>query len=98
MAETPKDSVLLSLAKEGYSGSYGVLLLVAVLMGTNPDELRPESDAERDEWSGHLQGLRSALTCVAIHEAKLEPGDAAAVVQRHIEDAAQVMGRSRGSR
>ncbi|ACU75717.1 hypothetical protein Caci_6879 [Catenulispora acidiphila DSM 44928] len=98
MTDTPKRTVLRLLSKEGFSESYGILLVMSVLVGTDPDSLRPETDAERHEWRGHLQGLRAALSCLAMHEAKLAPDAAAAAVQKHIEDAAQVMRGSGGSR
>jgi len=98
MAETPKSTVLRLLSKEGFSESYGALLVMAVLVGADPDGLQPETDAERHEWRGHLQGLRAALACLAMYEAKLAPDMAAAAVQKHIEDAAQVMRGCGGSR
>jgi hypothetical protein len=98
MAETPKSTVLRLLSKDGFSESYGALLFMAVLVGTDADALRPETDAERHEWRGHLQGLRAALACLAMHEVKLAPEAAAAAVQKHIEDAFQVVRGSGGSR
>jgi hypothetical protein len=71
---------------------------MAVQVGADPDGLRPETDAERFEWRGHLQGLRAALTCLAMYEAGLGPAEAAAAVQRHIEDGARLMSGSGGSR
>jgi hypothetical protein len=98
MAETPRSTVLRLLAREGYSGSYGTLLVMAVLIGADPDGLTPETDAERFEWWGHLQGLRAALVCLAMYEANLSPLQAAVAVQRHIEDGARIMSDSGGSK
>jgi len=92
MAETAKSAVLRLLAQEGYSGSYGTLLVLALQVGADPDGLTPESDAELFEWRGHLRGLRAALTCVAMYEAKLGPAEAVVVVQRHLEAGAELFG------
>ena len=95
MTDTAKSVLLSRLADEGFSGSYGALLFMTVLIGTDAETLEPESDEERHEWRGHLYGLRSALVCVAMHEAGIGPEAAAGIVQRHIEDAAWDLGRDR---
>lgn len=92
MTDTAKSVVLRALADEGFSGSYGALLVMTVLVGTDAETLEPENDEERHEWRGHLHGLRSALVCVAMNEAELGPEEAALVVQGHIAYAARVLG------
>ncbi|MFL6110904.1 MAG: hypothetical protein ACJ786_06080 [Catenulispora sp.] len=98
MTDTAKSVILSRLADEGFSGSYGALLFMTVLVGTDAETLEPESEEERHEWRGHLYGLRSALVCVVMHEAGVGPEDAAGIVRRQLEEAAWDLGRNRPDR
>ena len=80
MIETDKPTLLRRLADDGFSEGYGSLLFLTALVGTDAEALDPETDEERSEWRGHLRGLRSALVCLAMHDTKLSPAVAAAVV------------------
>lgn len=91
MAEGVKAAVLKRLADQGFTSSYGSLLFLAVLVGTDPDQLAPENDEERFEWRGHIKGLQSALHCVVMHERQLEPELAGMVVMTHVEEAATLI-------
>jgi hypothetical protein len=87
-AGAAKSALLRRLEGDGFSEGYGSLLFLATLLGTDAEDLRPKNDEERFEWRGHLRGLRAALACLAIHDASLTPGEAAAVVEEHLAEAA----------
>jgi hypothetical protein len=87
MAEKAKDRILKRVVEEGHTDSYGTLLYTAAVMGFDAMELGPESSFELTTWTGHFEGLRSSLLCLAMYERKLGPEKAAEVVNQHIEDA-----------
>ncbi|MEY9895749.1 hypothetical protein ABIA35_008088 [Catenulispora sp. MAP12-49] len=87
MAKSTKDRILKRVLEEGHTDSYGTLLYTAAVMGSDAIELGPDSSVELTTWSGHLEGLRSALLCLAMYERKFGPEKAAEVVNKHIEDA-----------
>ncbi|MEY9932585.1 hypothetical protein ABH926_007236 [Catenulispora sp. GP43] len=87
MTESAKDRILNRVIEEGHTDSYGILLYTAAAVGFDPMALSPDSSVELTTWSGHLDGLRASLLCLAMHERKLGPEKAAEVVNKHIEDA-----------
>jgi hypothetical protein len=87
MAESTKDRILKRVVEEGHTDSYGTLLYTAAVMGFDAMALGPNSSIELTTWSGHLEGLRSSLLCLAMYERRLGPEKAAEVVNQHIEDA-----------
>lgn len=87
MADGRKTTILKRVMEEGYTDSYGTLLHLTAVMGSDPKALEPNSDEELAEWRGHLNGLRAALLAVAMHEHKLKPRAAALVVERHLLEA-----------
>lgn len=94
MAEGVKETVLARAADQGFSSSYGALLYLAVLIGTDPEQLDPKGDEERFEWRGHIKGLQAALLCIAMHEHGLDPDLAGMVVMTHVEEAMATISRS----
>ncbi|MBS2546920.1 hypothetical protein KGQ19_08555 [Catenulispora sp. NL8] len=87
MAESAKDRILKRVNEEGHTDSYGTLLYLAAVMGFDPTALGPESSVELTVWSGHFDGLRASLLCLAMYERGIEPKKAAEVVNQHIADA-----------
>ena len=87
MAESAKDKILKRVIEEGHTGSYGTLLYMAAVMGFDPRTLGPISRLELTIWNGHFAGVRASLLCLARYERKLEPENAAKVVNQHLEDA-----------
>lgn len=87
MAQSGRTATLHRVMEEGYTDSYGALLYLTAVMGSDADALAPASAGEENEWRGHLKGLRAALLCLAMHERRAEPEEVALVVGRHIEDA-----------
>lgn len=87
MAERAKDRILNRVNEEGHTDSYGTLLYLAAVMGFDPMALGPKSSAELTAWTGHFEGLRSSLLCLAMYERNIEPEKAAEVVDQHIADA-----------
>lgn len=87
MAESAKDRILKRVVEEGHTDSYCALLYTAAVMGSDPKALGPASSSEFTRWSGHLDGLRSALLCLAMYERRLGPEEAAEVVDLHFLDA-----------
>lgn len=94
MAEGAKAVVLERLADQGFSNSYGSLLFLAALVGTDTEQLDPKSDEERFEWRGHVKGLQSALLCVAMYEHGLDPELAGLVVMTHVDEAMAIISMS----
>lgn len=86
-ADDPKVGILKRLAEQGHSFGYGEVLILTARLGTDVEPLEPETDEERHEWRGHLQGLRSALHCLVMHERKVGPESAAFIVNGHISEA-----------
>lgn len=97
MVQRVKASILNRVMEEGYTESYGALVYLAAVIGTDAETLRPKDIEERLVWSGHLGGLRAALLCLAMHEFRIGPEAAASVVSRHIQDAADELGRASGA-
>ncbi|WP_194906246.1 hypothetical protein [Catenulispora rubra] len=95
--ESAKASILSRVMQEGHTDSYGVLLHLVAVMGREPKALNPRTEKELAEWSGHFRGLKAALLCLVMHEQKVEPGPAAVVVCRHIEDASDELDRRSGT-
>jgi membrane associated rhomboid family serine protease len=87
MAGNAKDMILKRVREEGHTDSYGMLLYMVAVMGFDPMTLGPHSPVELTSWSGHLDGLRASLLCLAMYERKLGPEGAAEVVDTHIMDA-----------
>ena len=87
MAEHAKDKILRRVNEEGHTDSYGTLLYLAAVMGFDPMALGPDNSVELTAWSGHLDGLRSSLLCLAMYERRIGPEMAAKVVNQHILDA-----------
>lgn len=87
MAEHAKNKILKRVNEEGHTDSYGTLLYLAAVMGSDPEALGPASPLEFTRWSGHLDGLRSSLLCLAMYERRLGPEEAAEVVDLHFLDA-----------
>jgi hypothetical protein len=88
MAENAKDKIFKRVGEEGHTDSYATLLYLAAVMGSDPIALGPENSAELTSWSGHLDGLRSSLFCLAMYERQIGPAKAAEVVDQQILDAA----------
>ena len=86
MAESGKAATLGRVLEEGYTDSYGTLLHLTAVMGSDPKGLRSTNE-ELIEWRGHFNGLKAALLCLAMHEQQIAPKEAALAVSRHIEDA-----------
>lgn len=87
MAEHAKDKIFKRVNEEGHTDSYGTLLYLAAVMDCDPMALSPDSALELATWSGHLDGLRSSLLCLAMYERRIGPEKAAEVVDQHILDA-----------
>jgi hypothetical protein len=87
MSDRAKMATLNRVTKEGYTDSYGTLLCLTAVMGSDPDALGPMGAEERAEWRGHFKGLRAALLSLAMHERRLDPEAAVQVVGQHLEDA-----------
>lgn len=87
MADHAKDKILKRVNEEGHTDSYGTLLYLAAVMGFDPMALGPDSSLELASWSGHLDGLRSSLLCLAMYERQIGPEKAAEIVDQHILDA-----------
>ena len=87
MAEHAKDKILKRVNQEGHTDSYGTLLYFAAVMGFDATALGPDSTLELNTWSGHLDGLRSSLLCLAMYERQIEPEKAAQVVNQHLLEA-----------
>jgi hypothetical protein len=87
MAESAKDRILKRVVAEGHTDSYSLLLYTAAVMGSDAVALGPDSFVELTTWSGHIEGLRSSLLCLAMYERRLGPEKAAEVVDQHIQDA-----------
>ncbi|OLE21184.1 MAG: hypothetical protein AUG49_22680 [Catenulispora sp. 13_1_20CM_3_70_7] len=87
MADSKKTATLKRVMAEGHTGSYGTLLHLTAVMGSDPEKLEPESIRERIEWCGHFKGLKAALLCLAMYERKLDPNSAARIVNQHIREA-----------
>ena len=97
MCESAKASILSRVMQEGHTNSYGVLLHLVAVMGTEPKALNPRTEKELTEWDGHLGGLKAALHCLAMHEQKVDPDSAALVVDQHIKEAIDDLDRRSGS-
>lgn len=89
MTQSGRTATLNRVREEGYTDSYGALLHLTAVVGSDPDALKPVSAEEQAEWRGHIKGLRAALVCLAMHERHAEPEAVALVVDRHIEDAVE---------
>lgn len=87
MTDSTKTATLDRIMKEGYTDSYGRLLYLTAVMGSDPEALGPKSAEELAEWRGHLKGLRAALFSLAMHERRLDPEAAVRVVGQHLEHA-----------
>jgi hypothetical protein len=96
MAETAKTSIINLAIQEGHTESYGALLHLVAVMGTDPNALGPETEEERTAWGHHFDGLRAALLCLTMHELKLVPDSAALVVDRLIKSAIDELDRHGG--
>ena len=96
--ESTKASILSRVVQEGHTDSYGVVLHLVAVMGTEPKALNPRTEREHAEWSGHFRGLKAALLCLVMHEQKVKPASAAMVVSRHIKNAIEDLDRRGGSR
>lgn len=94
MADSAKDKILEKITEQGHTDSYGMLLYLAAVMGNDPVALGPDSSVELNTWSGHLDGLRASLLCLAIYERRLTPEKAAEVVDQHILAAMNDLGSS----
>jgi hypothetical protein len=97
MTDAAKSAIMHRLAGEGYSGSYGILLYLVAVMGTDPKALGPQSEEELTRWGGHFEGLRAALHCLVMHEQEFEPDLAALIVSAHIKDAVDDLDRHGGT-
>ena len=84
-----------AVADQGHTDGYGALLHLVVLMQLDPEIPKPRSDEERANWQGHLEGLRAALLCLAMHERTLDPESAARAVEEQVEQARAELGRLR---
>lgn len=93
MSEPAKAAICNSVVGQGHTDSYGALLYLVALMGTDSTALEPESDEELANWEGHFSGLRAALVCLAGHERKIGPTSAVAVIERQLEDAMDALKR-----
>lgn len=91
MAENAKEQILKRVREEGHTDSYGVLLYMAAVMDFDSMPVDSASSLELATWSGHLDGLRASLLCLAMYERKLTPEEAAAVVDNHIADAVDIL-------
>lgn len=85
-----------AVAEQGHTDSHGALLHLVGLMGHDPETPEPQSEEERFNWQGHLEGLRAALLCLAMHERQLDPASAVVVVDDQLEQARAVLVRPRG--
>ena len=83
------------VAEQGHTDGYGALLHLVVLMELDPEIPKPRSNEERANWQGHLEGLRAALLCLAMHECTLGPESAAIVVGEQLEQARAELQRLR---
>ena len=92
MAESAKDKILKRIGEEGHTDSYGTLLYLAAVMGFDPMALGPNSCVELATWSGHFDGLRASLLCLAMYERNIGPEKAAEVVNQHLLDAIDDLG------
>lgn len=92
MAESAKDKILKRVTEEGHTDSYGTLLYLAAVMGFDALAIGPETTLELTTWSGHFEGLRASLLCLAMYERQLAPESAAEAVDRHILDAIDDLG------
>jgi len=97
MVQRVKASTLDRVVEEGYSESYGALVYLAAVIGTDPEALRPKGIEERLAWGGHLEGLRAALLCLVMHERGIGAEAAALVVSQHVEDATSDLERAAGA-
>jgi hypothetical protein len=95
VADDAKNEIIKEVLAKGHSASYGVLLHSVSLLGLDPKLLEPADDKELAEWHGFFQGMRAALSCLAMHELRLEPEPAALHVGLQIQDAVGVLGRLR---
>lgn len=91
MADSTKDKILQRVRQEGHTDSYGMLLHLAAVMDFDSMPLGSASSLELATWSGHLDGLRASLLCLAMYERKLAPEEAAAVVDNHITEAVDIL-------
>ncbi|SRR2546423_12556436 len=96
MAETAKASIIERAVQEGHTESYGALLHLVAVMGTDPNALDPETEEERNAWSHHFEGLRAGLHCLAMYELKVRPEPAALVVDGDIKNAVDELERHGG--
>ena len=85
MCESAKASILNRFMQDGHTYGYGALLHLIALMELDPKAPKPQSDEERANWQGHLEGLRAALLCLAMQERTLDPASAAMVVDEQLE-------------
>lgn len=90
-----KALIYTAVAEQGYTAGYGALLHLFVLMQLDPEIPKPRSDEERVNWQGHLEGLRAALLCLAMHERTLDPESAARAVDQQVEQARAELERLR---
>ncbi|WP_194904515.1 hypothetical protein [Catenulispora rubra] len=97
MVQRVKASTLDRVMEEGYTESYGALVYLAAVIGTDPESLCPSGIEERLAWGGHLKGLRAALLCLAMHERGIGPEAAALAVSHHLEDATSDLERAAGA-
>jgi hypothetical protein len=84
-----------ALAEPCHTDGYGAVLHLVVLMELDPEIPEPQSDEERANWQGHLEGLRAALLCLAMHERALDPESAAMFVDEQLEQARAELQRLR---
>jgi hypothetical protein len=96
MTDDAKSLITDEVVKEGHSASYGELLYMVSLLGPDPVLLGPDSEEELVEWRGYSKGLRSALTCLAMYERRMEPEPAVLVVGAQVAHAVDILGRLRG--
>ncbi|MEZ0109292.1 membrane associated rhomboid family serine protease [Catenulispora sp. EB89] len=88
MADSAKDRILERIMEEGHTDSYGTLLYLVAVIGVDPMALGPANSVELTTWSGHLDGLKGSLLCLAMYERKSTPQKAAETVDRHLVEAA----------
>ncbi|SRR2546423_806885 len=93
MGDTPKFRILALAKPLDLSESYGALLHLTALMESDPATLVPESEEEQMDWQGHLRGLHAALRCLVMQERQCRPHRAAAIVDKHIAEAAGLLGQ-----
>jgi hypothetical protein len=91
MTTTPKGRILALVHDQNLSEGFGAVLHQVALLDSGTDPLTPNSEDERLSWDGYRRGLVSALLCLAMHEQRCAPKDAALLVHLLLDQARETM-------